>query len=89
MTHYWRHSGFLPDGQLLRDVSTLDGIPGALVHGRYDVSGPVDIAWRLHQDWPTSELHVIDDAGHGGRRSFTDVVVAELIRVARVAAETR
>jgi len=65
VTHYWRHSAFLPEGQLLRDVSALDGILGSLIHGRYDVSSPLDVAWRLHQGWPTSELHVIDDAGCG------------------------
>jgi proline iminopeptidase len=45
---------------------TLDGIPGVLIHGRYDVSSPLETAWRLSQSWTTSELHVIDDAGHGG-----------------------
>src|SRR5215468_7394214 len=37
VTHYWRHAAFLPDGQLLREASTLKGIPGILIHGRYDV----------------------------------------------------
>jgi proline iminopeptidase len=65
VTHYWRNAAFLDDGQLLRDVERLSGIPGVLIHGRYDVSGPLDIAWRLHQRWPESELQIIDDAGHG------------------------
>lgn len=82
VTHYWRHAGFLADGQLLRDASRLDGIPGALVHGRHDVSSPVDVAWRLQRRWPTSDLQVIDDAGHGGSARFTDAVVDSLARVA-------
>jgi hypothetical protein len=47
VTHYWRHAAFLDEEQLLRDAPTLDGIPGVLVHGRYDVSGPLETAWRL------------------------------------------
>ena len=65
VTHYWRHAAFLKDDQLLRDAARLNGIPGVLIHGRYDVSGPLETAWRLSQRWTTSRLHVIDDAGHG------------------------
>jgi proline iminopeptidase len=64
VTHYWRHAAFLEDGQLLRGMTKLAGIPGIMVHGRLDVSGPMDIAWELHQAWPGSELVVIDEAGH-------------------------
>jgi proline iminopeptidase len=82
VTHYWRHSGFLEDGRLLRDVTALDGTPGALVHGRYDVSGPLETAWRLQRRWRTSELRVVEDAGHGGAGSFADAVADSLIAVA-------
>jgi proline iminopeptidase len=41
-------------------------IPGVLIHGRYDVSGPLDTAYDLHRAWPSSRLVVLDDAGHGG-----------------------
>jgi proline iminopeptidase len=85
VTHYWRNAAFLPDGQLLENAPTLDGIPGALIHGRYDVSGPLDTAWHLHQRWSTSRPHVIDDAGHGGSTSFTDTIVDSLISVANSA----
>jgi len=64
VTHYWANAHFLPDGQLLREAHRLAGIPGVMVHGRYDVSGPLDMAWALHRAWPDSELVVIGDAGH-------------------------
>jgi proline iminopeptidase len=64
VTHYWANDHFLPDGQLLRDAHRLAGIPGVMVHGRYDVSGPLDTAWHMHRAWPGSELVVIGDAGH-------------------------
>lgn len=44
----------------------LAGVPAVLVHGRYDVSGPLDTAWNLARAWPDAHLVVLDDAGHGG-----------------------
>jgi proline iminopeptidase len=64
VTHYWANDHFLPDGRLLADAGRLAGIPGVMVHGRYDVSGPLDTAWRMHRAWPGSELVVVGDAGH-------------------------
>jgi len=70
VTHYWSHAAFLNDEQLLRDASRLDGIPGVLIHGRYDVSSPLETAWRLSQRWTGSRLVVLDDTGHGGEGAF-------------------
>jgi proline iminopeptidase len=78
VTHYWRHAAFLEEDQLLRDASLLDGIPGVLIHGRYDVSSQLEIAWRLSQRWSTSRLRILDDAGHGGGDSFLAAVVGAL-----------
>jgi proline iminopeptidase len=66
VTHYWSHGCFLADGQLLDNMDRVAGIPAVLVHGRHDVSGPLETAWRLHRAWPASRLVVVDDAGHGG-----------------------
>jgi proline iminopeptidase len=77
VTHYWRHTAWLEDGTLLRDVSNLAGIPGVLVQGRLDVSSPMDIAYELAQEWRRSELVLIDDAGHGfGRARLAETLVA-------------
>jgi len=82
VTHYWRNAAFLADNQLLRDAPTLNGIPGVLIHGRYDVSGPLETAWRLSQSWTSSRLHVIADAGHGGNDTFTAAIVGALTQFA-------
>jgi proline iminopeptidase len=66
VTHYWSNAAFLEEDQLLRDAANLNGIPGVLIHGRYDVSSPMEIPWRLSQRWTTSQLQILDDAGHGG-----------------------
>ncbi len=78
VTHYWRNVAFLEEEQLLRDASMLDGIPGVLIHGRYDVSGPLETAWRLSQRWQTSHLRILDDAGHGGGDTFISAIVDAL-----------
>lgn len=74
VTHYWSNHAFLDNDQLLRDAPVLNGIPGVLIHGRYDVSSPLGTAWKLAQRWTTSRLEVLDDAGHGGGERFPDVV---------------
>ncbi|SFD58561.1 prolyl aminopeptidase [Klenkia taihuensis] len=81
VTHYWAHGCFLEPGQVLRDAHRLAGIPGLLVHGRFDVSGPLDTAWALHRAWPDSELVVVGDAGHASA-TMTSPVIDFLDRVA-------
>ncbi|MCL3859478.1 prolyl aminopeptidase [Actinotalea sp. K2] len=81
VTHYWSHGAFLREGQLLREAHRLAGIPGVLIHGRHDISGPLDVAWHLHRAWTGSELHVIEDAGHGGP-GFAETLVGALARLA-------
>ncbi|MFI5615061.1 prolyl aminopeptidase [Amycolatopsis sp. NPDC051903] len=81
VTHYWSHGCFLDEGQILRDIERLHGIPAVLIHGRYDVSGPLGTAWALHRAWPGSELVVLDDTGHGGG-SMTAAIIAATDRFA-------
>jgi proline iminopeptidase len=64
--HSFSNYGFLDDGALIRDASKLGGIPGVLIHGRGDVSGPAITAWELARAWPGSELIIIEDSGHTG-----------------------
>ncbi len=54
----------------------LAGIPGVLVHGRHDVSGPAETAWRLAQAWPEADLSVVEEEGHGGPLEVRAVVYA-------------
>ncbi len=63
--HYFINGGFLAsDDQLLADAGRLHGIPGTIVHGRYDVVTPVKNAWDLKGAWPGAELRIVADAGH-------------------------
>lgn len=76
--HYFVNKGFLAeDGALLKGAGRLAGIPGVIVHGRYDVVTPVRNAWDLKQAWPAAELRIVADAGH----AMTEPgIVHELVR---------
>ena len=76
VTHYWRNHAFLEPDQLLRNVSILNGIPGVLIHGRYDVSSPLETAWNLSKKWTSARLEIIDEAGHGGPSIGRSVAMA-------------
>ena len=69
--HFFMHETFLEPNQILRDAGRLAGIPGVIVHGRYDVVCPVENAWELHQTWPDAQLKIIPDAGHSASEPGT------------------
>lgn len=88
VTHYWRHAAFLDDGEgddgpLLRDAGSLQGIPGVMIHGRFDVSSPLETPWRLALAWRTCRLHVLEHSGHGDGDDFLPALVGALNVFAR------
>ena len=65
--HYFVNGGFFEvEHQLLRDAHRLHGIPGVIVHGRYDVVCPLANAWDLHKAWPQARLEITPTSGHSG-----------------------
>jgi len=63
--HYFVHQGWLTrDDQILHDAPRLAGIPGHIVQGRYDLICPPLSAQLLHEAWPGSQLHMIQQGGH-------------------------
>ncbi|HEY2345529.1 MAG TPA: prolyl aminopeptidase [Xanthomonadaceae bacterium] len=63
--HYFVNGGFFEvEDQLLRDAHRIKDIPGAIVHGRYDVVCPVRNAWELHKAWPKAKLTITPTSGH-------------------------
>jgi proline iminopeptidase len=84
VTHYWSHAAWLDDGVLLDEIDRLDGVPGVLVHGRLDVSSPLDIPWELSQAWRTSEFVIVDEAAHSfAHPGMAAALVAATNRFAR------
>ncbi|HLV77815.1 MAG TPA: prolyl aminopeptidase [Marinobacter sp.] len=84
--HYFSNNAFLEPDQIIRNAEHLAGIPGVIVHGRYDMVCPLDNALALHQAWPTAELNIIRDAGHSA--SEPAIVDALLRAVEHIAAKS-
>ena len=77
-SHYFVHGGFFDvEGQLLRDAHRLQGIPGAIVHGRYDVVCPIQNAWDLHKAWPGSKLVISPNSGHSAYEAENAAALVE------------
>src|SRR5690606_37196038 len=62
--HFFVNAGWLEEGQLLRDAVKLKGIPGTIVHGRYDMPCPARYAWELSKVWTDADFHLVEGAGH-------------------------
>ena len=80
--HYLAHDAWLREGQLIADAGLLAGIPGVLIHGRLDLSCPLDTAWELAQAWPDARLIALGDAGHQGSASKRAAALQALDRFA-------
>ena len=62
--HYFKNNTFMRTNQLLEDAHKLAGIPGVVVHGRYDVVCPIEQAFLLHRVWPDAEFVMAPASGH-------------------------
>ena len=80
VTHCWAADSWLGEDEIVRRADALAATPGRLVHGRLDVSSPLDSAWRIHRAWDRSRLVVVE-AGHGGEAMWNEVrtALAELV----------
>lgn len=70
--HSWRPTD--PE-QALRDF---DG-PILILHGAQDMGFPVQVAERLHQAVPATQLKVIDQAGHMAHFDQADSWATEVV----------
>lgn len=75
--HYFINRCFFPtDNWILSQAHRLKGIPGRIIHGRYDVVCPLDNAWQLHKVWLDATLEIIPDAGHAaGEAGIQDALI--------------
>lgn len=81
--HYFMNNAFLEPDQIVRDAGRLKGIPGHIVHGRYDMVCPLDNAQALTEAWPEADFAIIRDAGHSA--SEPAIVDALMIACEKVA----
>ncbi|MFI6601589.1 prolyl aminopeptidase [Nonomuraea sp. NPDC050536] len=68
--HYFSNAAWLEEGVLLREAHKLAGIPGLLLHGRFDLGSPLEYAWDLAQAWPDARLVIVEDSGHTGSDTY-------------------
>jgi proline iminopeptidase len=74
--HYFVNQSFLEPDQLLRSAQRLHGIPGVIVHGRYDVICPLEQAYALREVWPEAKLEIVPEAGHAaGEPGIVDALI--------------
>lgn len=78
--HYFAHNTFIEENQIIHNAHKLAGIPGIIVHGRYDTVCTLDNAFTLHRAWLDSQLNIVRDAGHASREPG---IVDALIRATR------
>ncbi|MFQ5755929.1 MAG: prolyl aminopeptidase [Acidiferrobacterales bacterium] len=62
--HYFINNTFLEPDQILRDAYRLRGMPGVIIHGRYDMICPLESAFDLQRAWPDARLEIVPEAGH-------------------------
>lgn len=74
--HYFINNSFLAPNQIIDNAGALKGIPGVIVHGRYDMVCPLENAWELHRAWPDAQLRIIPDAGHSAtEKGIVDALI--------------
>lgn len=72
--HYTKNYGFLKEDSLIKNAGKLKNIPGAIIHGRYDMICPLITAWRLHQAWPRAEFIIVECAGHRAANMIPEII---------------
>jgi proline iminopeptidase len=64
--YYYLNHAFMPDGYIYKNAHRLKGIPGFLLHGRFDIICTPANSYKLHKLWKGSKLMINDLSGHGG-----------------------
>ncbi|MGF1527828.1 MAG: prolyl aminopeptidase [Candidatus Competibacterales bacterium] len=82
--HYMSQGGFLEPAQLLEEAQALKGIPGIVVHGRFDILHPLAGAFALQHHWPEAELRIVPGAGNSvDEPGLVDAAVRATRRMAK------
>lgn len=62
--HYAINQYFLDNDQLIKNSDQLPNVPVKIIHGRRDLTCPVESSWRLHKAIPHSTLTLLPESGH-------------------------
>ncbi|MGD8175793.1 prolyl aminopeptidase [Marinimicrobium sp. ARAG 43.8] len=82
--HYFVNHAFLEPDQIVNRAHRLSGLPGTIIHGRYDMVCPLDNAFALQKAWPEAELQIVREAGHSSSEpGIVDALVRATDALAR------
>jgi proline iminopeptidase len=62
--HYFSNNCFMRPNQLMAEAGRLEGIPGIIVQGRYDLLCPPATSHALAAIWQKAEIRFVEGAGH-------------------------
>ena len=62
--HYFANGSFMRPDQLINEAGKLNGIPGIIVQGRYDLLCPPATSHALCGVWRAAEIRIVEGAGH-------------------------
>ena len=62
--HYAKNRYFIAENKILEQLAQVPKVPLTLLHGRKDLTCPLESSWRVHQALPHSKLVIVADAGH-------------------------
>ncbi|NOV32279.1 prolyl aminopeptidase [Methylomonas sp. ZR1] len=84
---YAIHDYFIRENQILENCAAFQSIPTIIIHGRNDLTCPIEAGWRLHQALPQSRYVVLPNAGHIARGDeMIDALVSATDEMARLLA---
>ena len=81
--HYLANGAFLEPDQLFANMDTIRHLPGAIVHGRYDMVCPIETADKLACAWPEAEFTIVPDAGHSALEPGTRAALLTAVEALR------
>ncbi len=88
--HYIKNDFFMEPNRLLDHAHRLQGIPGRIVQGRYDLLCPPATAAAVAGAWSDSELAIVPGTGHAGTEpAIQQAVIAAIRDLAEVIGATR
>ncbi len=76
--HYAYHKCFLKPNAVIDNMHKINHIPGFIVHGSLDTVNLPRQAHTLHENWKSSQLFIVDGAGHS---CFEPAIAKQLLEV--------
>ncbi len=75
--HYAVNRYFIAENQILDNIERLPAVPVMIIHGRRDMTCPLESSWLLHRALGQSSLKILRDSGHlSGEPAMIDALVS-------------